>query len=58
MKYYIGYKIDKKLKGAERGKDAHNMYTEVYGTIGQQGTAIQHRELYPVFPDNLCEKRI
>ena len=35
-----------------------HMYTEVYRTTGQQGPAVQHRELYPEFCDNLCGKRI
>ena len=34
------------------------MHTEVYGMIGQWVPAVQHRELYPVFCDNLCGKRI
>ena len=29
-----------------------------YGTIGQQGSAVQNRELYSVFCDNLCGKKI
>ena len=33
-------------------------HTEVDGTIGQQGPAIQHRELYPIFCNDLCGKRI
>ena len=33
-------------------------HTEVYGMIGQWGPAVQHRELYPVFSDNLRGKRI
>ena len=33
------------------------MHTEVYGTIGQWGPAIQHREFYPIFCDNLYGKR-
>ena len=39
-----------------------HVHAEVYGTIGQQGTAVADRELYPdylsVFCDNLCGKRI
>ena len=31
---------------------------EVYGIIGQWRPAVQHRELYPIFYDNLCGKRI
>ena len=34
------------------------MHTEVYGMNGQQGPAVEHRELYPVFCDDLCGKRI
>ena len=34
-----------------------HMHTEVYGMTGQQGPAIWHREFYPAFFDNLCEKR-
>ena len=30
------------------------MHTKVYGMIGQQGPAMLHRELYPVFCDGLC----
>ena len=32
--------------------------TEAYGMIGQQGSAVYHRELYPVYCDNLHGKRI
>ena len=35
-----------------------HMHTEVYGVIGQQKPAVKHRELYPVFCDYLCGKRI
>ena len=31
-----------------------HMHLEVYGMMGQQGPAVQHRELYPVFCDGLC----
>ena len=34
------------------------LHTEVYGMIGQWGPAVEHRELYPIFCDNLCGKRI
>ena len=34
------------------------MHTEVYGVIGQRGPAVQLRELYLIFCDNLCGKRI
>ena len=37
--------------------DLH-MHTELYGMIGHWGPAVYHRELYPVFCDNLCGKRI
>ena len=37
--------------------DGH-IHTEVYGMIGQWEPAVQHKELYPVFCDNLCGKRI
>ena len=30
-----------------------HMHTEVHGMINQWGPAAQHRELYPVFYDNL-----
>jgi len=33
-----------------------HMPTEVYGMTSQQGPAIQHRELYPIFCDNLMGK--
>ena len=35
-----------------------HMHTEVCGMIGQQGPAVWHRELYTVFCDNICGKRI
>ena len=35
-----------------------HMHTEVYGMTGQQGPAVEHRELYPVSCDKLCGKRI
>ena len=49
--------------GREGGMDGlgawdWHMHTEVYGMIGQRGPAIQHKELYPIFHDNLCGKRI
>ena len=34
------------------------MHTEVYGMIVQQGPAVEHRECYPIFYDNLYGKRI
>ena len=34
------------------------MHTEEYGMTGQRAPAGQHRDLYPVFCDNLCGKRI
>ena len=33
------------------------MHTEVYGMTGQQRYAVQHREFYPIFCDNLSRKR-
>ena len=35
-----------------------HMHTEVYEMIGQWGPAAEHRELYPIFCDNLCGRRI
>ena len=35
-----------------------HIHTVVYGMTGPQGLVIQHRELYPVFCDNLSGKRI
>ena len=35
-----------------------HIHTEVYGTIGQQGPVIQHRELYPVFCDIYVVKHL
>ena len=35
-----------------------HMHTEVYGMTGQQGPAVEHRELYPGFCHHLCGKRI
>jgi len=34
-----------------------HMHTAVYGMIGQWQPAVQHRELHPIFCDNLCGKR-
>ena len=31
--------------------------TIIYGVIGQQGPAVQHRELYPIFCDPLYGKK-
>ena len=31
-----------------------HLHTVVYGMTGQQGPAVQHREHYPIFCDNLC----
>ena len=33
-----------------------HMHTEVHGMTGQQGLAVQHREFYPIFCENLCGK--
>ena len=35
-----------------------HVHMEVYGMIGQWGPAVQHREFYPIFCDNLCGKRM
>ena len=35
-----------------------HMYTEVHGMDGRQGPAVEHREFYPIFFDNLYGKRI
>ena len=35
-----------------------NMLIEVYGMTGQQGPAVEHREFYPAFCDNLSGKSI
>ena len=50
---------DKKGGGGEVLKvgDWH-VYTMVHGMDGQWGPAEQHRELYPLFCDNLYGKRI
>ena len=37
-------------------RDWH-LHTEVYWTIAQWGSAVWHRELYPLFCDGLCGKR-
>ena len=55
-----GYQRGQVGEGGRYGQgnwDWH-IHTEVYRMIGQQGPAVQHRELYPVFCDNLCGKRI
>ena len=49
--------------GRDGGKDKlggweWQFHTEVYETMSQEGADVQHRELYPVFSDNLCGKRI
>ena len=46
-----------------RGRDGlgiwdWHMHTDIYRMIGQQGPVIQHREVYPIFYDNLCGQRI
>ena len=33
-------------------------YNEVYRTVADRVPAVQHKELYPVFHDNLCRKKI
>lgn len=45
-----------------RGRDGlgaqdRHLHTEVYGIIGQWGSAVQRSELYPVCCDKLCGKR-
>ena len=35
-----------------------HMLAVVYGMIGQWGPAVYHRELYPIFCNGLCGKRI
>ena len=35
-----------------------HMHTQVYGVIGQWGPALWHRELYPVFCDDLYGQMI
>ena len=56
-------------RGQVRGRDGlgvwdWHLHTEMYGMTGQQGPAVQQRELYPVEPmdqvfcDSLCGKRI
>ena len=35
-----------------------HVYTVAYGMVGYHGPAIEHRELYPIFCDNLYGKRI
>jgi len=49
--------------GGDGGRDGlgvwdWHMHTEVYEMIGHQGPAVQYRELYPIFCDHLCGKRI
>ena len=34
------------------------MHTVVYGMTSQWGPAVEHRELYPIFCDGPCEKKI
>ena len=50
-------------KGTGWGKDGlriwdWHMHTEVYAMIGQLGPPVQHRELYLIFCDHLCEERV
>ena len=33
------------------------MHTVVYGITDQGGLAVQHRQLHPIFCDNLCGKK-
>ena len=53
------------IKGSGQGRETDglgvwdwHMHTKVYGMIGQQGPALEHRELYPMFCTNVCGKRI
>ena len=53
------------IKGSGQGRETDglgvwdwDMHTKVYGMIGQQGPALEHRELYPMFCTNVCGKRI
>lgn len=34
------------------------MHTEVFEVIGQPGSVVEHRELQPIFCDDLCGERI
>ena len=48
--------------GINRGRDGlgvwdWHVYTKVHGMVGQQGP-VEHRELYPIFRDHLCGKRM
>ena len=40
------------------GVGGWHVHIEVYGMIDQWEPAVYHRELYPIFCDNLCRKRI
>ena len=42
--------------GDELGVWDWHMHTEVNGMVSQQGPAVQHGELHPVFCDNSCRK--
>ena len=35
-----------------------HMHTVVYGIVGQQEPAVYHKELYPIFCDDLYGKRV
>ena len=37
---------------------AWHTHTIVYGTDGEQGPVVEHRELYSVFCDNLCGRNL
>ena len=62
MNLYVEQKQTHRLKNPrgqveERGNELGiwdwHMYTVVHGMTGQCGTAIQQRELYPIFCDGL-----
>ena len=51
------------IKGGMQGERSTgawewHRHTKVYGMTGQQGPAVQHKELYPIFCDNLFGKGI
>ena len=50
-------------KGQVGGRDGlgvwdWHVHIEVYGIIDHQGSAVEHRELHPIFYDNLYGQRI
>ena len=40
------------------GAWGEHTHTTIHKTDNQQGPTVQHREIYPIFCDNLYEKRI